>query len=71
MQLRDYLHTYRIRSVDFAALCGISQPSLSRIVNGHQTPHADTIRAIVAASRGLVTADDLLGITPATVEQSQ
>ena len=60
MDLDSYLREDRISGADFAAQLGMSEASLSRIRRGDQNITRETIRAIVAASGGKVTAEALV-----------
>lgn len=60
MTLDDYLSQPGVQAVDIAAEAGISEASLSRIRRGEQNISRDTIRALVAATGGAVTAEELV-----------
>ncbi len=60
MTLDDYLERPGNTEADLAAKAGTSAVSINRLRHGEQQPSADMIRAIVAATNGSVTADDLI-----------
>jgi transcriptional regulator with XRE-family HTH domain len=60
MTLDQYLTANDISINAFAETCGTSGASMNRIVHGEQKPSVDMIRAIVGATDGAVTADDLI-----------
>ena len=60
MDLDSYLREERISGADFAAQLGMSEASLSRIRRGDQNITRETIRSIVEASGGKVTAEALV-----------
>lgn len=63
MTLDDYIAAGRDTLSGIARKANTSGASITRIKQGTQQPSADMIRAIVAATGGEVTANDLLGIT--------
>lgn len=60
MDLDTYLRDEGISGAEFAARLGLSEASLSRIRRGDQNITRETIRAIVEASEGRVTAEALV-----------
>ena len=60
MTLHDYLSIEGNTATDLADRAGTTGASITRILYGDQQPSADLIRAIVKATGGSVTADDLL-----------
>lgn len=60
MTLNHYLIETGISINAFAELCGTSGASMNRIVHGEQKPSVDLIRAIVNATEGRVSADEII-----------
>jgi len=62
MTLDDFLSSKspKMSHAAFADLIGATQATVSRYVNGDRFPPPETIRRIVQATKGKVTADDLL-----------
>lgn len=60
MTLDQFLVASGISINAFAEQCGTSGASMNRIVHGEQKPSVDMIRAIVAATNGQVTADEII-----------
>lgn len=62
MTLNDFLNSKdpRMSHAAFADLIGSTQATVSRYLNGDRFPPPETIRRIVQATKGKVTADDLL-----------
>lgn len=60
MTLDQYLRDNQISAADFAAKLNLSEASLSRIRRGDQNITRETIRQIVEASGGEVTAECLV-----------
>lgn len=58
--LSRYLVAHGLTAQAFAATVGTTAGSMSRILNGRQDPSFGMIRAIVDATNGSVTADDLV-----------
>lgn len=60
MTLDEFLSQPGVQATDIAAAAQISEASLSRIRRGEQNISRDTIRALVAACGGAVTAEELV-----------
>lgn len=60
MTLDDYLSLDGKTAAKLAEDANTSGASITRILYGDQQPSADLIRAIVKATRGKVTAQDLI-----------
>ncbi|MDR9777234.1 YdaS family helix-turn-helix protein [Rhizobium hidalgonense] len=62
MTLDDFLNSKspKMSHAAFAELIDASQATVSRYLNGDRFPPPETIRKIVSATKGKVTADDLL-----------
>ena len=60
MTLDDYLSQPGQTASALAAKAGTSGASINRILHGEQRPSAAMVRAIVEATGGAVTADDLI-----------
>ena len=60
MTLDQYLSRDGNTAAKLAAAAGTSGATITRLLYGEQSPSADMIRAIVAATGGEITADDLL-----------
>lgn len=60
MTLDEYLAQPGMTATQLAQAANSSSASISRILYGEMQPSADTMRAIVEATGGRVTADDLL-----------
>ena len=61
MQLRDYLAQDGVSRKAFADLIGVSSEAVRRYEAGLRTPRPDQLRAIVEATEGKVTLEDLIG----------
>ncbi|WP_057464488.1 helix-turn-helix transcriptional regulator [Pseudovibrio sp. POLY-S9] len=62
--LQTYLDSAGMRRDDFAATVGITEQSLSRIINRKQNVKLDLIQRIVVATGFAVSADDFLTVSP-------
>lgn len=60
MTLDQYLAQDGKTAAQLAVAANTSAPTITRLLYGEQNPSADLIRAIVRATQGEVTADDLL-----------
>lgn len=60
MTLDQYLSIDGNTTAKLAKAAGTTGPSIHRILYGDQKPSAEMIRAIVEATKGKVTADDLI-----------
>lgn len=61
--LRDYRHAHRLTSCAVAQMVGVSQPTISRIERGRQTPSLRLAAKLAAVTNGAVTPDDFLPAT--------
>jgi len=61
MQLREWLKANGKTMAEFAAVISRNQSTVSRICAG-QLPDPDTALAIVVATRGSVSSDELLNV---------
>jgi transcriptional regulator with XRE-family HTH domain len=59
MKLGTYITDKGMTDASFGALAGISQSQVSRIRRGISWPTSETVEAIVKATKGKVTAQDL------------
>lgn len=71
MTLDDYLSRDGHTAVDLASKAGTSVASINRILHGEQRPSFEMIRAIVLATNGSVTADDMIFGKPRTRPATQ
>lgn len=64
MTLDQYLASEGISAAEFSTRCDppISTPTISRIRRGNQNISSDTMIAIIRASKGKITANDLLAV---------
>lgn len=60
MKLDDYLKRHDLTEAEFGAMIGISQPQVNRLRRGIRWPNRETAKAIAAATKGRVTADDFM-----------
>jgi DNA-binding transcriptional regulator YdaS (Cro superfamily) len=62
MTLDDFLNSTdpKMPHAAFAKKIGVEQATVTRYVNGERFPPPETIRKIVVATKGKVTANDLL-----------
>ncbi len=58
MTLEDYLAREGLSQTEFAQAIGLSEASVSRLVNGLQKPTLDTILTIERVTRNAVKAKD-------------
>lgn len=63
MTLSEYLKVAEESATEFAARTGISQPYVSRLVRRERFPRHDIIERIREATKGKVTADDLMPLS--------
>jgi DNA-binding transcriptional regulator YdaS (Cro superfamily) len=61
MTLDDYMIREDLTNAAFASMIGRSEATVWRIRYGEDDPSATTARAIVRATRGAVTHNDLFG----------
>lgn len=69
MKLAEYLSEFGISQADFAAMIGLSAPSVSRLVKGTQRPNLDTILSIERATGKKVTASDFADLANSVSEE--
>lgn len=69
MTLRDYLDQNRLSLKAFGDLCGLSAPTVLRIRDGRNIPSRKTLNAIVRATGGVVTVQDLIAADPLDMEE--
>lgn len=62
MNLDEYLTTNGISGADFARTIGVNPATVFRIRTGRVFPHRSTMAAIIEATEGNVTANDLMSI---------
>jgi transcriptional regulator with XRE-family HTH domain len=62
MNLLDWRKARKMTQGEFAEMIRRSTPTVSRIEAGMQWPDRETMQAIVEATDGAVTANDLLGL---------
>jgi plasmid maintenance system antidote protein VapI len=60
MTLDEYLSPDHMTATALAIAANTTTASITRVLYGEQQPSADMIRAIVEATKGAVTADDLI-----------
>ena len=70
MTLDEYLAQDGQTASALAQRAGTTGASITRILYGEQKPSADMIKAIVEATGGVVTADDLVFGAPRTPKQA-
>ncbi len=64
MKLAEYMDKKGITETEMARLLGVSQPTVSRYLNGERMPKPRTMAKIVAVTRGRVRPDDFYGLKP-------
>ena len=62
MKLEDYLTTNALTLTKFSEQCGVSAPTIYRIKNQQVVPTKSTMVAILEATGGLVTPNDLVDL---------
>ena len=62
MKLEDYLTTNSLTLAQFSDQCGVSAPTIYRIKNQQVVPTKTTMVAILEATDGLVTPNDLVDL---------
>lgn len=60
MTLKDYLHHHGLSLKAFGDLCGLSAPTILRARDGVNIPSRRSLNAIIAATDGAVTVNDLV-----------
>jgi len=60
MTLSDYLQTHQLTRTDAAQAFGVSVEAVRLWLAGARTPRPEQMRRIIAATNGLVTANDFL-----------
>ena len=58
MKLDEYLHTKGLTPAAFAAVCGVSRATITRILHRKRRPGLKVLAAIQVATKGKVTAAD-------------
>ena len=71
MTLKDYLKQNRLSLKAFGDRCGLSAPTILRVRDGVNIPSRRTLKAIVAATSGLVTIQDLIAIATETEKEPE
>lgn len=64
MMLKDYLSQNGLSLKGFADQCGLSAPTILRARDGINIPFRRTLEAIVTATKGAVTIQDLIRVEP-------
>ena len=64
MMLKDYLNQHDLSLKGFADQCGLSAPTILRARDGINIPSRRTLEAIVSATKGAVTIQDLIRVEP-------
>jgi transcriptional regulator with XRE-family HTH domain len=64
MMLKDYLNQHDLSLKGFADQCGLSAPTILRARDGINIPSRRTLEAIVSATKGAVTIQDLIRVGP-------
>lgn len=64
MMLKDYLSQHDLSLKGFADQCGLSAPTILRARDGINIPSRRTLEAIVSATKGVVTIQDLIRVEP-------
>jgi hypothetical protein len=64
MTLKDYLSQNDLSLKGFADQCGLSAPTILRARDGVNIPSRRTLEAIVSATKGAVTIQDLIRVGP-------
>ena len=62
MKLEDYLTTNSLTLAQFSDQCGVSAPTIYRIKNKQVVPSKSTMVAILEATDGQVTPNDLVDL---------
>lgn len=62
MKLEDYLTSKSLTLAKFSERCGVSAPTIYRIKNQQVVPSKSTMVAILEATDGLVTPNDLVDL---------
>ena len=62
MMLKDYLSQHDLGLKSFADQCGLSAPTILRAQDGINIPSRRTLEAIVSATKGAVTIQDLIRV---------
>lgn len=60
MNIREYLKKYGLTQQQFAEKIGVKQPTICRIMNGKNRPHAIAAEKIEAATNGEVTKEEAI-----------
>ncbi len=61
MNLNDWIKTKNLTTSQFAEMLGVSQPTVSRWINGVLFPSRKSIAAIIKTTNGEVSANDIFG----------
>ncbi|MEH6521567.1 helix-turn-helix transcriptional regulator [Sulfitobacter sp.] len=69
MTLKDYLNQNKLSLKTFGNLCGVSAPTVLRARDGINIPSRRTLQAIVDATDGAVTIQDLIQYKELTSEE--
>ncbi len=64
IMLKDYLSQNDLSLKRFADQCGLSAPTILRARDGINMPSRRTLEAIVSATKGAVTIQDLIRVEP-------
>ncbi len=70
MKLDDYLKANSISGADFAKTIGVDAATVFRIRTGRVFPHRRTMLAIIMATGGQVSANDLILVNDETGDQN-
>lgn len=64
MRLSDFLHNQNISDAEFARAVGVDRSTITRLKKSAQSPGLALIRAIDAATKGKVKAEDFYADPP-------
>lgn len=68
MRLESYLKNYDVSPQEFAALINVHVATVYRVLRGEVFPKRGNLKAIISATNGKVTANDLIRATSMSKE---
>jgi transcriptional regulator with XRE-family HTH domain len=71
MTLKEYLEQNGLSLKAFGDRCGLSAPTILRARDGVNMPSRRTLKAIVGATHGAVTIQDLITFEPETEKETE
>lgn len=70
MTLNEYLNYHELSLKSFADRCGLSAPTIMRLRDGKHIPSRRSLKAIIKASGGDISVEDLMQLDQPTKKET-